>query len=120
MWSEGIPRGNGKLHAGGNQTFSYVGVCGWKTPGRCAVSPSVEPEDRMHPAMSSRARRICLAIALLATAGTLVSVVSLYHHYQTDKTSYCDLGENFNCDIVNRSSYSVVLGVPVALIGVLG
>lgn len=70
--------------------------------------------------MSSRARRICLAIALLATAGTLVSAVSLYHHYKTDKTSYCDLRENFSCDIVNRSSYSIVLGVPVALIGILG
>lgn len=70
--------------------------------------------------MSSRARRICAAIALLATAGTVVSAVSLYHHYQKDKTSYCDLGQNFNCDIVNRSSYSVVLGVPVALIGILG
>lgn len=70
--------------------------------------------------MSSLARRICLAIALLATAGTVVSAISLYHHYQTDKTAYCDLGGNFNCDIVNRSSYSIVLGVPVALIGILG
>jgi vitamin-K-epoxide reductase (warfarin-sensitive) len=74
----------------------------------------------MRSAMSSLARRTCLAIALLATAGTVVSAISLYHHHQTDKTSYCDVGENFNCDIVNRSSYSIVLGVPVALIGILG
>jgi len=70
--------------------------------------------------VSLRARRICLAIALLAIAGIAVSSVSLYHHYGEDKTSYCDLGESFNCDIVNRSTYSVVLGVPVALIGILG
>lgn len=70
--------------------------------------------------MSSGAHRICLAIALLAVAGVIVSSASLYHHYRKDKTTYCDLGESFNCDIVNRSTYSVVLGVPVALIGILG
>lgn len=80
----------------------------------------VERKDRVQPAVSSRARRICLAIALLAAAGIAVSSVSLYHHSGKDKTSYCDLGESFNCDIVNRSTYSVVLGVPVALIGILG
>jgi len=71
-------------------------------------------------AVSVRARRICVAIALLAVAGAAVSSASLYHHYSKDKTTYCDLGETFNCDIVNRSSYSVALGVPVALIGILG
>ena len=70
--------------------------------------------------MSVRAQRICVAIALLAVVGTAVSSVSLHHHYKKDKTTYCDLGETFNCDIVNRSTYSVVLGVPVALIGILG
>ena len=46
--------------------------------------------------------------------------MSLYHHYGTSATSYCDIGENFNCDIVNRSTYSTVAGVPVALIGIAG
>jgi vitamin-K-epoxide reductase (warfarin-sensitive) len=61
-----------------------------------------------------------LAIALLALAGVVVSSVSLYHHYGTSATSYCDIGENFNCDIVNRSTFSTVAGVPVALIGITG
>ena len=59
-------------------------------------------------------------IALLAVAGIAVSSVSLAHHYAKSKTSYCDFGETFNCDVVNRSAYSVVMGVPVALIGVVG
>jgi uncharacterized membrane protein len=46
--------------------------------------------------------------------------VSLRHHYATSKTSFCDIGEAFNCDIVNRSEYSTLLGIPVALIGMLG
>jgi len=74
----------------------------------------------MSAAMSNAVRRIFVTIAVLAVAGMTVSSVSLYHHYGTSKTSYCDFGESFNCDIVNRSTYSTVLGIPVALIGILG
>jgi len=70
--------------------------------------------------MTSGARRIYLIIAAFAIAGIAVSSVSLYHHYGASKTSYCDFGESFNCDIVNRSTYSTVLGIPDALIGILG
>lgn len=65
-------------------------------------------------------RRVLLTIALLASGGVLVSSLSLYHHYGASATSYCDLGENFNCDIVNRSTYSTIAGIPVAAIGILG
>lgn len=64
--------------------------------------------------------RVLVVIAVLAVVGIAVSSVSLYHHYGTSKTSYCDIGENFNCDIVNRSIYSTVLGIPDALIGIVG
>ena len=70
--------------------------------------------------MSTRSGRILLAIALLSIAGAVVSSVSLYHHYDASPSSFCDFGANFNCDIVNRSIYSVVFGIPVALIGILG
>jgi uncharacterized membrane protein len=76
------------------------------------MQPSVMP-----PATT---RRLTLSIAALALAGAVVSSVSLYHHYGTSATSYCDIGENFNCDIVNRSTFSTVAGVPVALIGITG
>jgi uncharacterized membrane protein len=59
-------------------------------------------------------------VAILAVCGIAVSSVSLQHHYATSKTAYCDIGETFNCDIVNRSEYSSVFGIPVALIGMLG
>ena len=71
---------------------------------------------RMKPA----SRRICLVIAVLALAGIAVSSLALQNHYAKSASSYCDLGESFNCDIVNRSTYSVVLGLPVALIGIIG
>src|ERR1700691_1474058 len=59
-------------------------------------------------------------VAILAVCGIVVSSTSLQHHYATSKTPYCDIGETFNCDIVNRSAYSSLLGIPVALIGMLG
>jgi uncharacterized membrane protein len=70
--------------------------------------------------MIAVARRLFLAIAILAIAGTAVSSVSLDHHFRKSKTTYCDFGQSFNCDLVNRSEYSTVAGVPVALIGILG
>ena len=71
-------------------------------------------------AASALTRRLLLVIAALALAGVLVSSVSLYHHYGTSATSYCDIGENFNCDIVNRSTFSTVAGIPVAMVGIAG
>jgi len=46
--------------------------------------------------------------------------VSLQRHYAKSASAFCDLGEKFNCDIVNRSEYSSVMGIPVAAIGIAG
>jgi vitamin-K-epoxide reductase (warfarin-sensitive) len=69
---------------------------------------------------AGRTSRVCSAIALLALAGMFVSSISLYHHFSKSKTSFCDIGQSFNCDLVNRSQYSVFHGIPVALLGILG
>lgn len=74
----------------------------------------------MRAAMRKAASWMFAVVAVLAVAGIAVSSVSLHHHYGTSQTSYCDFAANFNCDIVNRSTYSTVLGVPDALIGILG
>ena len=73
----------------------------------------------MYAAMTSPGRRLLIAIAVLAVAGAAVSSVSLYHHYGAE-SSFCDFSATLNCDIVNRSIYSAILGIPVALIGILG
>jgi len=70
--------------------------------------------------MTSTARRVFQLIVILALAGVVVSSVSLHHHYGTTQTNYCDFGDSFNCDIVNRSVYSTVFGIPDALIGIVG
>lgn len=79
----------------------------------------------MQPAVSGADSRVkngalYLAIAILSVAGIAVSVVSLQRHYAKSATAFCDVGEKFNCDIVNRSEYSRVMGIPVAGIGIAG
>ncbi len=71
-------------------------------------------------AISTKNNRLLLAIAILAVAGVAVSGVSLQRHYAKSATAFCELGEKFNCDIVNRSEYSSVMGIPVAGVGVVG
>jgi uncharacterized membrane protein len=74
----------------------------------------------MLAAVTGLTQRLMSVVAILAVCGIVVSSVSLQHHFATSKSAYCDIGEMFNCDIVNRSVYSSVFGIPVALIGMLG
>lgn len=60
-----------------------------------------------------------LCVALCAAVGTLVSGLALQHHYQRDSSSFCNLNATFNCDVVNRSAYSKIAGIPVAFVGLL-
>ena len=78
------------------------------------VSSPVVPSVR-------RANRVLFTlIAILAVAGMVVSAISLQRHYAKSATAYCDLSQKFSCDIVNRSEYSTLMGIPVAGIGVAG
>lgn len=61
-----------------------------------------------------------LLIVLLCLCGMALSTASLRSHYATSATDYCDLNQIFNCDIVNRSKFSEILGIPVALVGLAG
>ncbi len=74
----------------------------------------------MPAAVSQTARGLLLAIAILAFGGTIVSAISLQHHYSTTDNSFCNISETVNCDIVNRSVYSKIFGIPVALVGIAG
>jgi len=66
-------------------------------------------------------KRILFAIvAVLSLAGIIDSAVALQRHFAKSATTYCDFSQQFSCDIVNRSEYSSMAGIPVAAIGVAG
>lgn len=67
-----------------------------------------------------RNRILFAVIAVLSLGGIAVSAVSLQRHYAKSATAYCDFSQKFSCDIVNRSAYSSIEGIPVAGIGVAG
>ena len=77
----------------------------------------------MQPALTNPASRnsaLFILIAILSVAGVIVSAISLQRHYAKSNTKFCDFNQKFSCDIVNRSEYSEVQGIPVAGIGVVG
>jgi vitamin-K-epoxide reductase (warfarin-sensitive) len=59
------------------------------------------------------------AIVLLALAGIIVSALALHVHYSTG-VEPCDINAHWDCGIVNHSRYSMVHGIPVATLGILG
>ena len=79
-----------------------------------STAPAQGPSKAVIP------RILLCIIALLSVAGMVVSAVSLQRHYAKSTTTFCHIGETFDCDIVNRSEQSTVMGIPVAGIGVAG
>lgn len=55
----------------------------------------------------------------LALAGLALSLYALPLHFDGGGGSFCNVSEQFNCDVVNRSVYSTFLGIPVALLGAI-
>lgn len=74
----------------------------------------------MQPAVKRSDRILFALIAILSFAGVIDSCIALQRHYAKSATNFCDFSQNFNCDVVNRSEYSTLLGIPVAAIGVAG
>jgi uncharacterized membrane protein len=58
-------------------------------------------------------------LIVLAVLGIVVSSLALREHYRED-TSPCSINARWDCGIVNHSPYAVVMGVPVAIIGIVG
>ena len=77
----------------------------------------------MQPAVSVFSVRngaLYMFIAVLSAAGVVDSAISLQRHYAKSATNFCDFSQKFSCDIVNRSEYSTMAGIPVAGIGIAG
>lgn len=58
-----------------------------------------------------------IGIAAAALMGLLVSLYLGVQHLDSAGSSFCSINQTFDCDKVNRSEYSEVFGVPVALMG---
>ena len=58
------------------------------------------------------------AILVLSAIGFLISLYLTYLHFAEGQAAFCSQGSD--CDLVRQSSYSSILGIPVALLGAIG
>ena len=58
-------------------------------------------------------------LVVLCVVGIAAASLALREHYRED-SSPCSINERWDCGIVNHSPYAVFLGVPVAVIGIVG
>jgi uncharacterized membrane protein len=84
------------------------------------VQPAVTGSSSEKTPGADAGRIVFGLIAVLALAGVIVSAISLQRHYARSTTQFCDFSQKFSCDIVNRSEYSKLMGIPVAGIGIAG
>lgn len=70
--------------------------------------------------MHASLKKMLTRVVVLSLIGILVSAYATYQHYRSSGTSFCNLSDVVSCDIVNKSKYSEIAGMPVAIIGVIG
>lgn len=64
-----------------------------------------------------RINQLILALMLVAVLGIATSAYLAYHHYFGSR--FCNINEFISCDKVSSSEYSVILGMPLAVLGIL-
>ena len=57
------------------------------------------------------------AIVALSVLGTAFMGYLTYLHFKPSGSSFCDFGHGFSCDLVNKSVYAEIMGVPISVIG---
>ncbi len=56
-----------------------------------------------------------LALKVLLVIGMLISLFLVYEHFSPSASRFCDLGEGFDCGIVNKSPYANLDGISYML-----
>jgi len=70
--------------------------------------------------MNERANKLeRILLILFAIAGMVIMGYLISIHYSPEEGSFCNLGEGLSCDIVNKSAYAKILGIPVSILGFL-
>lgn len=67
--------------------------------------------------MHAHFQKYLRAIVVLSFVGMLVTAYLIYQHYKDAGGSFCDINDFVNCDIVNKSTYAEIFGIPVSVLG---
>jgi len=66
--------------------------------------------------MNSR-KFISILILALSVLGIIFSIMTIFNHYSVEDNSFC-LTNKGTCDVVNKSSYSALFGIPLGFLGI--
>ena len=69
--------------------------------------------------VQQKVRKILKWFIRLNFLAILITLYLTYMHYKPEASEICMLGETWNCDIVNKSPYAELFGVPVAIFGLI-
>lgn len=58
-------------------------------------------------------------LQIFSFLGILITGYLIYQHYKPAGDSFCNVSQFINCDIVNKSEYSELFGIPVSILGFL-
>lgn len=58
------------------------------------------------------------ALAVLSAIGVLIMAYLTTRHFATSSSSLCNFGARFSCDLVNKSTFSAIFGVPLSVLGI--
>ncbi|MBT6068998.1 vitamin K epoxide reductase family protein [Candidatus Peregrinibacteria bacterium] len=58
-------------------------------------------------------------LSFLGLIGVGLAGYLTYLHFVPEASSICEFSESFSCDKVNKSTYSELFGIPVAVMGLL-
>lgn len=69
---------------------------------------------------SQKIKRQTLFLIFLSGVGFLVSFYSVLHYFGWEDGGWCNWSEVLSCDIVNKSVYAQIFGIPVSVLGLIG
>lgn len=75
-------------------------------------------KDAVSP-VQRKVKRGLKGLLFLNGLAILITTYLTYLHFKPSASTICKINEYFDCDIVNKSTYSELFGVPVAILGLL-
>lgn len=64
-------------------------------------------------------KKSLLVLLISSILGIAITGYLINQHYKPLGESFCNINEYISCDIVNKSEFSEILGIPVSVLGLL-
>jgi len=75
--------------------------------------------DSRKPIKPDRDSRTLTYLTIISLIALGVSIYLVKDHYEDEENSFCDMNDIISCKKIRRSAFSELLGIPVAILGVI-